>query len=271
MASPDPVLRAPRPLPTGVFGQGRSIVRYLGISRGFRSSTRGRVPAPPPMRPLVAVPGFASVGVPNREHTVRIWTSEPIDRDFAPTLDPARYTVTTPDGPVAVIGIEVDMTRQAYVRLTFPVILPDAACSVAIAAGTLRSAAGAVSGAVTLAFHGAPTPGPGPGPEPTEPPVVSGWSPPIGSTIEKTQEIAFEVTCPGGVATVIAWVRFDRLHVAELGFDGGTFRGLYSGTVEEIPDGRRFIFRRSSGWISPPVIVVHATSCDGEETIHAHG
>lgn len=216
-------------------------------------------PAAPPMTPLVAVPSGS---------TLRVWCTAQIDPGAGAPTSPTSYTIVAPDGPLSVVSAEIDSGGLA-VLLTLSREVPDENCTVTVGAGALVSVDGAANDAAVLSFRGA-TPGPGPGP--VDPPVVDGWSPPIGSRIERGQEIAFEVTSPGGVETVIAWVRFDELRAADLVFDGRTFRGHYVGTVEEIPDGRRFTIRRASGgWMSRPVIVVHATNCHGEETTYVHG
>lgn len=226
-------------------------------SAAFKVDNSG-TSTPAPMIPLVAVPN---------DDTLRIWNTAVINPSKGAPAEPSSYTITAPDGPLTIVSIVVGANS---VLLNLSRVVPDKLCTVTIAAGAFVSTDDAANAEKMLTFMGAATPGPGPDPEPVEPPVVAGWSPPIGSTIERGQEIAFEVTSASGIATVIAWVRFDALRAAELAFDGRVFRGLYVGTVEEIPDGRRFTLRRSAGWPSPPVVVVHATNCNGEETTHVH-
>lgn len=211
----------------------------------------------PTILPIVAVPAG---------DTLRIWCTAEIDPGEGAPTSPSSYTISAPDGPLSVVSASVDPGGLS-VLLTLSRDVPDEDCTLTIEAGALVSVDGAESEETELLFRGA---APGPAPEPPDPPVVTAWSPEIGSTIGRHDEIAFSVLSESELATVIVWVRFDDIRQAALAFDGQTFRDHFAGSVEPIEGGRRYTLRRMTGWLSPPTVVVHATTCDGEETLYVH-
>lgn len=189
--------------------------------------------------------------------------SERADPTHPATSDPSSYTLTAPDGPLSVVSATAD---GFLAQLELDRRPPDAACTIKIADETFRSVDGMLSDETTLDFRGVPDPPP----EPVDPPIVTDWDPEIGSTIGRRDEIAFSVLSASELATVIVWVRFDDIRQAALAFDSQTFRDNFTGSVEPIEGGRRYTLRRMTGWLSPPTVVVHATNCDGEETLYVH-
>lgn len=251
MANPAPVTRSSQIIPPAMGA--RAAIRYIQATRTMQPLDWGRERD---FRAIVAVLD---------DLVVKVWLNSKADPTHAPASDPSRYTVVTPDGPRVVVSAAVASDQNSIV-LTLDSAPPEGTSTVEIQAGTIRGIGGALAALTILPFDSSSTPAP----EPTDPPIVTDWSPAVGSTIQRDASISFSVLSESELATVVVWVRFDQLHRAALAFDGSVFRDLFAGSVEEIEGGRRYTVRRTSGWPSPPVIVVHATNCNGEETLHVH-
>jgi hypothetical protein len=84
-------------------------------------------------------------------------------------------------------------------------------------------------------------------------PIVDNFVPAVGSTIEPTTPIAFDVTDPNGLPfTILVLVIAFPNGTEEVAYAGGQFAPLYQGgsTVQVISNGYAFSLQRSSGWVA---------------------
>jgi hypothetical protein len=92
------------------------------------------------------------------------------------------------------------------------------------------------------------------GPTDQEGPTVSNFDPPLGTVIERTDPIQFDVTDISGIASVFV-VSWYADGTSECVWDGNSFapRFLIGSSRVAITDGYRFVIRRTGGWLNTPI------------------
>jgi hypothetical protein len=100
------------------------------------------------------------------------------------------------------------------------------------------------------------------------PPVISNFSPPVGTTIDTLQPVSFNVTDTGGAfRRIIVTAVYPRTGIEEVVHDGATFVGRYLTASQRsiIANGFSFSVMRAGGWPSSPTIRVFAFDIAGNE------
>lgn len=103
-----------------------------------------------------------------------------------------------------------------------------------------------------------------PPPPPVTPPVISGYVPAAGSSIEKNTAIQFDVTDDSGQFSLIL-LAVTLNGIMEVVHDGSAFKGLYAGASVRsiIANGFRFTVVRQGGWTGSPTFETFAIDAEG--------
>lgn len=102
---------------------------------------------------------------------------------------------------------------------------------------------------------------------PGAPPYITNVDPPDLSTITPNDPLSVDVIVPSGVRRVILAVAFPTSeNPPELVHDGDDFRTRYStSTRTAVPNGYRFVLRRTDGWYARPAPLIFAFDLFGQE------
>lgn len=99
-------------------------------------------------------------------------------------------------------------------------------------------------------------------------PVVSGFSPPPGTTIATGDAIQFDVTDDSGAfSRIFAVARFLGVGTDEVVHDGDAFTARYAPQSNRVPiaNGFRYTVRRYGGWPDSPQIRVYPIDGSGNQ------
>lgn len=184
---------------------------------------------------------------------LRIYFGDDIDETYAPTTNPANYTITTPLGPMTASAVAFE---DLAVVLTLPPGVPPEWCSVTVAAGAVRSVDESPAAEATLDFQGADTIAP----------TVSNFEPALGQKLRPDTVVSFDVRDNRVLANTLLVVRFATTGMTELVHDGTAFRNAYQGSRTAIEGGFRYSVSRRVGWPAGPTFQVYATDNSGNHT-----
>lgn len=111
--------------------------------------------------------------------------------------------------------------------------------------------------------------GPGTGANDSTAPIVSNYNPAPNTTIAQNSSITFDVTDDSGsFCSLMVTAYFADSGEWEVIHTGETFSPRYTGGsgVAVIPNGFRYVVRRTSGWARSPTIIVYAIDAAGNES-----
>lgn len=99
----------------------------------------------------------------------------------------------------------------------------------------------------------------------TAPPVISNWTPTIGTRITPTTPIGFDVTDAKGFSSIIVYGTGNG-GAQEIAWNGSAFTTHYTASTRAvITNGYRFRIVRDTGWLAMPQVTVAAVNLDGIE------
>jgi hypothetical protein len=103
----------------------------------------------------------------------------------------------------------------------------------------------------------------------TTPPVVSGYSPTVGTPIAATTPLVFDVTEETSIRRILVTVEIPAGRGHEVAHDGDAFTATYASgsTRAPISGGYRYTLLRRGGWSAAPTIHVFAFDSAGNEAI----